>query len=235
MKTKIILSFFLVTMLTTVSIVIKANDTTYINKRYMGGAKALRLNIQLKLKYPSKSVDECTVGTSLSSVKIKNTGEILEIKILNSLSSDIDDVVINALGQTKGNWLKDDKNTNDTIFYFQIQFKFNEIDFFQSQVSSENLLDEIFIIGYGGKSCKNFIPDEKLIEMINLNYKSNSFEKLLPLLNESIRRNPFYCQFYQMRVRCYKNLNMDQVLIKDDNLKLSKFIDNKTINDILVK
>lgn len=214
---------------------INANDSTYINKRYKGGEYALRKIIIDNLIYPTESAERCIVGTSVSSMRINKTGEIVEIKILNPLRKEIDKAVIKALNKTKDGWLRDMDSNNDTIFYFQILFKLENIDFFKQQVKSPNLIYEITIIAYGSDSYKNFISDDKLIENININYNKKAYNELLPLLNEAIRRNPFYTQFYQLRILCYENLNMDQELIHDDTNKLIKYIDNKSIDDILVK
>ncbi len=213
---------------------ITANDTTYISKRYNGGEKALQKFILSNQRYPAQALNNCVVGTSLSSLKINSAGEIVDIKIINSLGSDIDNEVMMVLRATKGRWLKDEKNIHDTVFYFQIVFKVKGTDFFKPKIATENLQDEMAVIGYGNQYCR-FIQDEKLIEMINSTYNKSAYKKLLSLLNEAIRRNPFHKQFYELRIQCYKNLNLNKNLILEDSLKITRLIGHKTIEEIVVK
>jgi hypothetical protein len=137
-------------------------NAKYINTRYVGGENSLRLFIQQNIIYPDKSAEKGIVGTSIASMTIKNTGEIVNIKILNSLDADIDKVVIETLRKTKDNWLKDPNVKNDTTFFFQILFKSDKTDFSKQKVNSENLIGECTLIGYGCNSCKKVMTDEKL-------------------------------------------------------------------------
>ncbi len=218
MKSKSLNELILVSILLSI-MTLNAFSNNGIADRYPGGSDAIRIFIQENVLFPKKAHKNNIVGTSVSLIQVQQNGKI-DISIVNSLGAEIDDEVLRVLSISENNWLPIKDSSHIDSFYVQIVFtdSFNP-SFHREKVKMDNLLGEVFVVGYN-----EIQSDESIINKLNILLKEKNYESAIIQLDELIRRNPFHKQFYQLRISCKKKLNYNSDEISADLNVITSFL-----------
>jgi len=204
-----------------------------IEERYPGDALKLREFFSKNMRYPTRAVENCILGLSISSITISPSGTIHEISILNSLGDDIDYEVARLLTRTENHWLKTEKINYSQKFYIQLFYFLDPFKFDTTSISGFNILDPVIITVSGIANSEylncELISDYDLIQNASLSINQKNYGAALTYINEKIRRNPFDQKVYQLRIYCYQKLKLIDMM-NDDVEKLRNFLNNKPLD-----
>jgi TonB family protein len=207
-----------------------------IDLRFEGGGDGLREFLSHTLKYPSKSLDNKTIGYSITGITITREGEIKEISTINPVDDSIDYEITIALLNTKGKWLKSNIISGDMTFYVQAIYQivqFGEMPVVSTQLKDiYNFTEPVYITGI--KLMKQGLPEnnESIGIKISESLKNGNSEEALHYTSELIKRNPFKKELYQLRISINKKLNHPELIVKDAD-KLQNFIPEISLNEFL--
>jgi|WetSurMetagenome_2_1015567.scaffolds.fasta_scaffold358849_1 hypothetical protein len=189
------------------------------------------------VQYPKISLDSSSYGLSITRVVISPRGEIVKLKIINSIDSVIDNEVILAIKSSAKLWRACDTINHDQVFYIQIAFTFLGVQpsYCLSELPAfkELFLSPVVFTGYSNSPSKKIIvTDETLAEKANTLLGKGDYLGSLPFINDLIRHDPFNKEFYKVRILINSKLNrMD--LVDEDNNKINHFAEELSLDDIL--
>jgi hypothetical protein len=231
MKKNLILFLFLVSLSSADSIS-QVNDSP-IEYRFKNGYDGFSKFMFQNAIFPRYSKERNTIGLSISKMSITPLGKIGEIKIINPIDNDIDEMVKDLLKKTAFGWQKCDSISSNQTFYIQIAFNLigAQQDFFDKSIfpSNKMFLKPIVVT----TSPINRLPENKesLTKQCVESIKSGKFKKALSAVNELIRRYPYSKDLYQLRMSIAQKLN-DKKLIDQDLQKISNFADGLSLDKL---
>lgn len=209
-----------------------------INARYKGKEIGLRNLIMENLRYPAKSTEAKSIGYSITSITITPEGKIFEISTINPIDESIEKDIYRVLQMSKNKWLKCDTISTNQTFYIQIVYvivTLGESPVFNSPVSDKyNFIEPVVLTA--GVWKQEYLPetDESIATKIGIELKKNEYSEALRYIDESIRRNPFNKELYQLRMSINKRLNNNDLIIKDFQ-KMQNFIPQVSLDELINK
>jgi hypothetical protein len=207
-----------------------------IDYRFKGKEQGFIDFVQNNIVFPTKSLDENTVGYSISSITITPEGTIEKISILNSIDESIDSEVTRLLKISKKHWKKNDTIKSNQTFYVQIVFMCTgyglNVQIGNPIEKNIYFLEPITITAYSLNQKLLPISDDSLAIKYGNLISLKKFEEALPFLNDLIKRNPFNKDLYQYRIMIYNKTNRKE-LIDEDLRKISNFIPGVSLDDLL--
>jgi hypothetical protein len=206
-----------------------------INARFKGKEIEFRKFIAQNLKYPVLSQEDRSVGYSITSITITPKGEISDISTINFIDKPIEQDINRVLRMTKNKWLKCDTISVDQTFYVQIAYAIGDNQNVENPVKDKyNFVDVVVLTAIG--LFNNYLPesDESIATKLAEELKKNNYNKALSYIDESIRRNPFNKESYQLRMTINKKLNRNDLIAKDIQ-KLQNFIPGVSLDELINK
>ena len=176
-----LLSSFLGLFLSTTieKVPINSNYENVLNERYNGGVKQFQADIYNTIRYPRISRQNCEMGQAFVKVEISKIGSIDSIELLNSLTTELDLAIINALNSTSSNW----KNAeHKSIFVISFGFRMGQ----NYHVDGDIMLTAVQVKG-PSREC----PTSKIIETkMHKAISKKKYKKAKKLCEELLRRKP---------------------------------------------
>lgn len=207
-----------------------------IDTRYRGNSIELRKLIANNLKYPVLCQENKTVGYSITGITITPNGEIFEISTISPLHESIEKDIYRVLKMTKNEWLKSDTVSTNQTFYIQIVYVITthaETPVFNNPVSGKYNFIEPVVLKAEVRE-KKYLPEtnESIAAKIIEELKKNEYIEALYYIDESIRRNPFNKELYQLRMSINRKLNRNDIIIKDAQ-KMQNFIPGVSLDELM--
>jgi hypothetical protein len=206
-----------------------------INARLKGEEIELRRFIAHNFKYPSSSQFHRSVGCAINSITITPKGEIAGISTINQIDEPIDEEINRVLLLTKNMWLKCDTISVDQTFYFQIVCALGKSPVVKNTVKDKyNFVDVIAITAFG--LINNDFPesDESIATNLAKQLKKNNYKEALSYVDETIRRNPFNKELYQLRMGINGKLK-NKDLVYEDLQKIQNFIPGVSLDELIIE
>ena len=206
-----------------------------INARFKGKEIEFRKFIAQNLKYPVLSQEDRAVGYSITSITITPKGEISDISTINFIDKPIEQDINRVLRMTKNKWLKCDTISVDQTFYVQIAYVLGDNRNVENPVKDKyNFVDVVVLTAFGLPN--NYLPesDESIATKLTEELKKNNYKKALTYVDESIKRNPFNKELYQLRIFICKKLDKNDLIIKDFQ-KMQNFIPGVSLDELINK
>ena len=203
-----------------------------IDIRYKGKIE-LRKFIAKNFIYPVSSQENRSVGCAINSITITPKGEIAGISTINQIDEPIEEEIIRVLLMTKDKWLKCDTISVNQTFYFQIVCALGKSPVVKNPVKDKyNFVDVIAITAFG--LINNDFPesDESIANKIAKQLKKNNYKKALRYVDETIRRNPFNKELYQLRMTINGKLKNND-LVNKDLQKMQNFIPGVSLDELI--
>jgi hypothetical protein len=139
---------------------------------------------------------------------------------------------------TKNKWLKCDTISINQTFYIQIVYVIATIgvtpDFNSPVGDNFNFIEPVVLTAGVWKQENLPETDEVVAIKIGLELEKNEYSKALRYIDESIRRNPFNKELYQIRMSVNKKLNKKDLIIKDVQ-KMQYFIPGVSLGELINK
>ena len=214
-----------------------------IDYRFKNGEIGYSAFFSKSVTYPPASVNAGSIGNSITRVTLNPAGEIVDIDIINSIDSNIDKEVLNAIDRSRDFWKKCDTINHNQDFFMQISFslpgfypillkpKTRELAaLFPDPLLvtlPESLLATLSKQHEGIKIIKN----EELTEKANAYLDSEKYEEALPYINELIKRDPFTRELYKARIMINIRLNRPELVDSDDD-KIYNFAEGFSIDEL---
>lgn len=209
-----------------------------IDSRYKGQEIELRKLIATNLRYPNESLGSKLTGCSLTGITITPEGKIFETFTINSIDEPIEKEINRVLQITNNNWLKCDTISINQTFYIPIIYVITtqgEIPVFNSPVNDRyNFIKPIILAAEVKKSKDLPETDEFIATKIVDELKKNEHDEAIRYIDESVRRNPFKKELYQLRISINRKLNKNDSVIKDFQ-KMQNFIPGVSLDDLVNK
>ena len=86
-------------------------------------AKQLQKHMSTEIEYSGKMKSDCVEGKVILNIKVDENGNLIDVKIAKPLSSDCDDIVLNAIESFPAIVLKEGTYQGANSFLFPIDFK----------------------------------------------------------------------------------------------------------------
>jgi len=204
-----------------------------INARYKGKEIEFRKFIAQNLKYPVLSQENRSVGYSITSMTITPKGEIAGISTINLIDRPIEKDINRVLQMTKNKWLKCDTISVNQTFYIQIVYVLGENPIVKNPVKDKyNFVDVVVLTALGFHN--NNLPEsnESIATKLATELKNNNYKEALNYVDESIRRNPFNKELYQLRMTINRKLKNNDLVIKDLQ-KMQNFIPGVSLDELI--
>lgn len=204
-----------------------------INTRYKGKEIEFRKFIAQNLKYPVLSQENRLVGYSITSITITPKGEIAGISTINPIDEPIEEDINRVLRMTKKKWLKCDTISVNQTFYVQIVYELGDNPVIKNPVKDKyNFVDVVVLTAFGFPN--NNLPESNETIAIKLakELKKNNYKEALDYVDESIRRNPFNKELYQLRMTINGKLKNNDLMIRDLQ-KIQNFIPGVSLDELI--
>jgi hypothetical protein len=209
-----------------------------IDSRYKGQETGLRKYIAKNLRYPSKSLENKSIGYSITGITITPEGKIFEISTINSIDESIEKEIFRVLQMTKNKWLKCDTISTNQTFYIPIVYvitTLGETPVFNNPVNDKyNFIQPIILTVEVWKNENLPETNESIATKIGDELKKNEYNEAISYIDESIRRNPFNKELYQLRMSINRKLNKNDLIIKDFQ-KMQNFIPGVSLDELINK
>lgn len=201
-----------------------------LGERFTGGENQLRQYLGKTTTYPAEAVVRGRMGLSIAAVTVTPNGRVAAITIINSLGNPIDNEVIRVLKGTDGRWNRQQPNNDTETFYIQLRFQLARHRFFSPDISGPNIMAPLDITAPGppDTSTNHILTDNKLMHRMQEAMEASDYALALQLLDEVIRRNPYYLDAYPMRITCSRHL-YQRDLARKDARKLKTFMNEEPL------
>ena len=189
-------------------------------KRFVNGAMDFGQYLMTKLRYPLEAMQAGVVGTELVSVTIAPTGKLVNVAIVNSLGKAIDREVTRVIQETNKLWLPADQSASQDSIMLFIAVKFTlanrsgDKDFYVEAVKPDFLLNEIVVVGYGSINF-DVRDDAYYINELSAASPKKDYKRMLRMVNELIRRNPYSDKLYLQRANIEQQLGQTDEACSD--------------------
>ena len=206
-----------------------------INARLKGDVMELRKFIAQNLIYPPSSQLNRMVGYSITSITITPKGEIAAISTINQIDEPIEEDIKRVLRMTKNKWLKCDTISANQTFYIPIVYALGVKPVVKTPVKDKyNFVDAIVLSAWG--LVNNDFPEsnESIATKLAKELKKNNYKEALDYVDESIRRNPFNKEMYQLRMTINGKLKNND-LVNKDLQKMQNFIPGVSLDELLIE
>ncbi len=204
-----------------------------INARFKGEEIGLRKFIAQNFKYPVSSQENRSVGYSISSITITPKGEIAGISTTNQIDEPIEKEINRVLRMTKNKWLKCDTISANLTFYVQIVCALGDNPVIKNPVKDKyNFVDLIVITAFGLINSDFPETNESIATKLAKELKKNNYKDARSYVDESIRRNPFNKELYQLRMTINGKLKNND-LVHNDLQKMQNFIPGVSLDELL--
>lgn len=207
-----------------------------IDSRYRGQEARLRKHIASNLRFPSESIENKSVGYSITGITITPEGKISEISTINFIDESIEKDIYRVLRMTKNKWQKCDTISINQTFYIPIVYviaMLGEAPDFNNPVNDKYNFIEPIVLTAGVWKNEN-LPEsnDSIVTKIEEELKKNDYDEAVKYIDESIRRNPFNKELYQLRMTINRKLNRDNLISKDIQ-KLQNFIPDVSLDELI--
>lgn len=208
-----------------------------IDSRYKGGDLAFRKFLAQHLKYPVHSVDNRTVGYSITALTITPDGEIVKILSMNPIDQYIDEDIKKVIGMTKNKWLRSDSVSTNQTFYIQIAYVISRFLGREQEVNNPvkggyNFVDPVVLTAAALNKKSLPVSDEYIVNELSEAMKKNELTEALKCVDELIKRNPFNKKLYQLRISINKGRNRKDLILEDAQ-KMQNFIPGVTLDELI--
>jgi hypothetical protein len=209
-----------------------------IDSRYKGQETRLRKHIADNLRFPSESLENKSIGYSITGITITPEGKISEISTINLIDESIEKDIYRVLRMTKNKWQKCDTISINQTFYIPIVYvitMLGETPVFNNPVNDKyNFIEPIVLTAGVWKNENLPESDDFIVTKIVEELKKNEYNEAVRYIDESIRRNPFNKELYQLRMTIYRKLNRNDLIAKDIQ-KLQNFIPDVSLDEFINK
>lgn len=209
-----------------------------IDSRYKGQETALRKHIADNLRFPSESLENKSIGYSITGITITPEGKISEISTINLIDESIEKEIYRVLRMTKNKWLNCDTISINQTFYIPIVYiitMLGETPVFDNPVDEKyNFIEPIILTAGVWKNENLPEPNDSIVTKMGEELKKNEYNKAVRYIDESIRRNPFNKELYQLRMTINRKLNRNDLIAKDIQ-KLQNFITDVSLDELIDK
>ncbi len=196
---------------------ISFEDLNTKQANFIGGTDELKKFFAINLRYPQ----DIKYGTMIGIVIINQKNNELKTITFNSPGKSYDKEFDRVVQLSKNRWEKNDK-LNILYSTITLDFSFEQSNYFTDYDHQPNFIaGNIYLRNYANKKLKS---DDKLVKELNENYSKKEYKKVIKLTNELIARNPFYPNFYSIRIKALKALSQD---ISKDQWILKEFLNQK--------
>jgi len=191
--------------------------------KFIGGEDALNKFFGLNLQYTK----DMSYGTMIGVIIIDQYNKEYKTLMINSLGKSCDNEFNRVVQLTKHKWEKND-SINTLYCVINIEFSYAGSKYFiDYQGQPDFIIGGIQLKIYIDKKIKS---DEKLVATVNKYYSEKNYKKALPIINQLIKRNPYYSTFYVMRIKSLLSLGKDAT---KDYWVLTEFLNERKYIDIL--
>lgn len=173
------------------------------------------------LRYPLEAQQAATVGTSLVAFTITPTGKLIDITIVNSLGNAIDGEVRRLIESTKKMWMPADPSASqDSIMLFlpvrfTLEDRSGSHNFYGEQVKPDFILNEIVVVGYSSQTTYDVRDDAYYVNELSAALAKKDYKRMLKMVNELIRRNPYSDKLYLQRANIERELGQTDAACRD--------------------
>lgn len=146
--------------------------------------------------------------------------------ILNSPGISYSKEVERVVQLSKNKW---EKNDSLDVLYSTITFDFSFVNsnyFTDYDNQPKFVVANIALMNFVNKKLET---DDKLVKELNDTYSQKDYKKVDKITKELIARNPFYPNFYLMRIRALKALNKD---FSEELWMLTEFLNQKEYKNL---
>lgn len=202
--------FSIISLITLIHSTTMAQEPSRIlDLRYNGGEAGFLRFLQGNLMYPAISLQNNTVGLSVSAVTLTPEGKIDTVVIINPVDQYIDQEVIRVVNASKRNFLKSDTISENQVFYVQVYYekcyscdKPRDIKL----PKSRDFVEPVIMTAMTRTDENLPMSNPMLAGHIVYLMERNEFEEALFHLFEMIRRDPYNVEWYNLRMFVYKKL-----------------------------
>lgn len=163
------------------------NYEEVIKSRYEGGLKEFEALMYSHLRYPRISLQNCEMGEGLVEMLIGKSGEIKELKLVNNLTSELEDEILSSLEITKGKWKKGEKEIE---LKMSIGFRIGN-----DQVMGGDLKVTAIRLVNSANGCRSNQEIEKKLKRA---IKKGNKKKAEKMVEELLRRSPLNSDYHEM-------------------------------------
>lgn len=237
-------AFFIIIYILIINSLYSQKLKTPIDYRFRNGEAGYTAFFSKNIKFPKPTIENGTIGNSITRISINPKGAIDSINIINPIDSLVDNEVIRVINLSRDFWKKCDSIKQDHVFYIQIAFSFKGFKpnlFIPKSKELMKLFPEPVVITPPESLIEmtwkeqdrkfTFTTNEELSQKLNSNLEAGDFEKALPTLNELIERDPFNRDLYKVRIMINIRLGRQELAVADDN-KLFDFADGFSLDDL---
>lgn len=181
---------------------IKFKDLAINQAKFEGGENELKKFFAMNLRYPM----DLNYGTMIGIVIIDQEKEKLNTLTFNSPGKSYDAEFKRVVKLSQNKWIKND--SLDILYsVLTLDFSYEGSNYFVDyDHQPEFITGNIFLKNFSDNKLNS---DEDLISSLNESYKGGEYKKVLKLTDELIKRNPFYPNFYVMRIKALEELGKD--------------------------
>ena len=215
-----------------------------IDYRFRNGELGFIAFFSKNITFPLQSVENGTIGNSITRVTLNPKGEISKTEIINPIDSYIDSEVLRAFESSKSLWKACDTLDTEQVFYIQIAFSLSgyQPNLFKPKSKELQIIFPEAIIITIHEPMKSelskedelkitFIKTEEISKKANSNIEFNKLEDALPFINELIKRDPFNRDLYKVRIMINIKLNRPELVEIDDN-KIYNFAEGYSLVEL---
>ena len=165
-----------------------------LDYRFVGGFYGFEKLFFQTVSYPDEARQNCTLGIMIASFTVNCDGDLVGIRIRNSLGKPLDNQVSKFLKATKGHWnpCQDKKFTH---FEIPIQFTLKGTE------TDSTAAALVYVGKSAGYSC---YPDSYYIRKAKEALRKGKGKKAQPYLETLIHRNPYETSYYKMLEQAVK-------------------------------
>lgn len=189
--------------------------STFPEDRCLTGANGFNQYLMRTIRYPAEAQQAFTVGTSLISITLTPSGKLTQLTIVNSLGKAIDTEVIGVIRKSANLWLPaDPTDSQDSLrMILPITFSIGRTSFYQEPVKPDFILPGLVIIGYN-----RFVfirEDQYFVDQLWAALAKNDSKRMLQMVSELIRRNPYSDKLYFQRAKIERELGLTEEACND--------------------
>ena len=207
------------------------NIDSLLSKGFIGGQLEFRKHIIQHLNYPEKDFNEGVYGISISEIKLINNCSDIEVNIINSLSNDIDNIIIKTVKKTQKLWVPIDEFKDTIIFYLPVAFQ-NDILYERLELNTKMIIDLVVITKMFPKK-KNMLSAQELSKLIIAAIKSEKYDIAINHIDYYLKIDPFNIKIRELKISCLNKLGKKSQIIEEIGI-LNNYIDNKSLKELLM-
>lgn len=191
--------------------------SAFPEKRFAGGVMALNQYLSSRIRYPMQAQQAAVVGTSLISFVVTPAGKLINVAVVNSLGNAIDNEVVRIIHETHKRWLPADKSeSQDSIMLFlPTTFLLNNTTFYVEPFKPDFIMDELVVVAFNRFVGSALQDDDYYVAKLNSASQKKATKRMLPMINELIRRNPYSDQLYFQRAKIERELGLSEEACSD--------------------